>query len=459
MLRQDSSRSSFGSLSVRRLGKAAILPISAHAGLLILFDLGDHFGATLLLVGAGFMGVLLAERQLRGLSWEAVVWPCLAVAAVLRVLLLPIPPSLSEDIERYVWDGRVLKEGLNPYLLPPDAPELTPLRDPLWEGLPHREVPTVYPPMAEVLFAVSASLPRSVFVLKTMLIVLDLAACFLLLRLARTWSLPLERTLWYAWNPLVTMEIAGMGHIDGFGVFLVVLVTALLARFPRRLGWAAAAAAGAVLTKLVPVLAVPVWSRQSHHKIWFALLALGLCVAGLLPVVVSADGVPPGLSTYAVSWEFNGPLFEPLWRLLDRTNLVAAVETGLNRLKEATNKHELWNRLYPLNYPQLWAKMMLGVGLVVALIWSWRTAETARSLRRVFGSVLIFSATVYPWYALWVLPWAALTRHRAWLVLSVLLFLSYAPKFWGVPMFPWIQVLIWCPFSVLILLEWRWSTP
>jgi hypothetical protein len=68
---------------------------------------------------------------------------------------------------------------------------------------------------------------------------------------------------------------------------------------------------------------------------------------------------------------------------------------------------------------------------------------------------VIFSATVYPWYALWVLPWAALSRDRAWLSLSALLFLSYLPQFLDVPLFPWIHALIWLPFAMLLVSDRR----
>ena len=442
----------------QRLGKIVILPISAHVGLLIVFMLDDHLVATFLLVAAGFLGVFLAERQLRERSQKSVLWLVLAVAFVLRCLLLPLPPSLSGDVERYVWDGRVLGAGLNPYELPPEAPELAPLRDSLWEGLQHRQVPTVYPPLAETLFAISASLPASVLTLKTMLVLLDLGTCVLLLVLARIWSLPPERTIWYAWNPLVTVEIAGMGHVDGLGVALVVLTTTLLALSPEKLGRASIAAAGAVLAKLVPLLAVPVWGRQSGRTGRFILATLALSLIGLLPVWISTEGPPPGLIEYGVSWEFNGPIFEPLWRVLDRLDLQTAVESGLDRLKEVTGKHDFWNHLYPFNYPQLWAKAILSLGLLVALVWSWRTPDTAQSLGRVFGSILVFSATVYPWYALWVLPWAALQRHPAWLTLSGLLFFSYIPRIWDVPLFPWIQALVWLPFVAVMLFGVRWST-
>lgn len=411
-----------------------------------------------MLLGVGFLGVFLAERLLRARSWSSLVWPVLLVAALLRMLLLPLPPTLSEDVERYVWDGRVLVGGFNPYELPPDAQELVPLRDGLWEGLPHQQVPTVYPPLAQGLFALSSLLPASVFSLKAILLLLDLGTCGLLLLLTRIWALPPERAVWYAWNPLVTVEIAGMGHVDGLGVALVVLATFLLASRPRQAGGAALAAAGAVLTKLIPLLATPVWIRQSGRKGLFIAILLATIVLGVSPVILASGGVPPGLVEYGISWEFNGPIFEPLWRILDWSNWQSMVESGLDSLKETTGEHDFWNRLYHFNYPQLWTKIILSMVLLMALIWSWRTRDPARALARVFGSVLVLSATVYPWYALWVLPWAALLRQRAWLVLSGSLFFSYLPRAWGVPLFPWVQILVWMPFVVFLLMRWRWST-
>jgi len=146
-----------------------------------------------------------------------------------------------------------------------------------------------------------------------------------------------------------------------------------------------------------------------------------------------------------------------LWRLLDRLDLRSMVESQIDRWREAGND-EFWNRLYQYNYPQLWAKILLAPALLVALVWSWRTRDSISALRRVFGAVLLFSATVYPWYALWVLPWAALHRQRAWLALSGLLFFSYIPQFWDIPLFPWVQILIWLPFFLMMGIEIRWST-
>mgnify|MGYP006197475281 CR=1 FL=1 len=122
-----------------------------HAALLVTFDLADHPIWTLVLLALGFLALLFAVQRLsRGARPAAA--GILLVAALLRLLLLPLPPSLSDDVLRYVWDGRVLAAGENPYRLAPEAPELSHLRDDLWRRMPHKEVPTVYPPLAVDVF-------------------------------------------------------------------------------------------------------------------------------------------------------------------------------------------------------------------------------------------------------------------------------------------------------------------
>jgi hypothetical protein len=187
------------------------------------------------------------------------------------------------------------------------------------------------------------------------------------------------------------------------------------------------------------------------------------------------------LIRYGVSWEFNGPLFEPLWRLSQGLGLPGWVESTLNAFKAATDHHPAWNRLYPYNYPQLHAKLLLAAGMGAAVLlslWRLRRPVDRRSRRLLDGSgptgaatatvatvatgsllgvLLLCSATVYPWYLLWVLPFAALVRQPAWLALSALLPLSYLPQLVDVPLWPWVYGSIWFPFLVLLVRFPRWA--
>ncbi len=431
--------------------------VVAHVGLLVTWDLAARPVAMLLWLGAGALGLAYAGRRL---AQESALGAAgiLLVAVVLRVLLLPLPPTLSEDALRYLWDGKVAGAGLNPYLLEPDAPELVPLRDLDWQRLPHRQVPSVYPPLAMAVFSIAARLPAPLLALKSLLAAADLATCVLLLALARRRGLPIGRVVWYAWNPLVSLEVAGMGHVDALGVTAVAATVALLTMRPRRAAAAATAAAAAILAKLVPLLALPAFARQSGRPWLFAAVCLGLVAVACVPVAVATGGVPPGLVAYGVQWEFNGPLWEPLWRLLDRVEASALVEQALDAIKQATGAHDFWNRFYPYNYPQLLAKLILAPGLLVVVALAWRRRDPVAAAGVLFGGLPLFSATVYPWYLLWALPWAALCRQPAWLALAALAPLSYLPQVTGVPLMPWVFLGVWLPFAAVLAARPRWST-
>jgi hypothetical protein len=438
-----------------RLGLALLL--AGHVGLLFVFRLAEKPGWTLSLLALAFVGLLLAGS---GFSRWARLSPVLVlvVAAVLRLLVLPLPPTLSDDLLRYLWDGKTVAAGFNPYIHAPESEVLHGLRDADWEALPHKDVPTVYPPVAEALFSIAARLPASLYVLKSLLAFVDLVGCALLLAIARRRGLPVERTVWFAWNPLVVLETAGMGHVDALGVTACIAVVLSLGTGGRRLGRAAVAAAVGVMAKLVPLLAFPMWARSSGRPLRFLLLAGGLTVLGAAPVVVLAGGVPPGLVRYAISWEFNGPLYEPLWRALAVVGAPELVSSLLDGLKSLTGWHELWNRFYPYRYPQFLAKLVLGILLAVLVARSVGRRDVVSGTGRLFGWMILCSATVYPWYLLWVLPWAALCRHRAWLALSALMQVCYLPQLLQMPLFPWFFLLVWVPFMALLAWSSRWST-
>lgn len=452
--------------------------MAVHVGLLLLFDLAAHPLLTLALLGAGFAALVWATRRLGRLPRTAemrsggaltggvLTGGVLLVAVILRALLLPLPPTLSDDLLRYVWDGRVATAGLNPYRLAPEDEELAPLRDELWRRLPHKDVPTVYPPLALGLFSIAASLPLPLLAAKLLLALADLGTCALLLHLAGRWRLPPWRAVWYAWNPLVTLEIAGMGHVDALGVaFVALALAALTVPWPAvRRTWAAAGAAvGGILAKLAPLAALPLWARHSRRPVLFLLVTGVLLLATAGPVLLAVGGVPPGLVTYGVQWEFNGPIYEPLWRTLDALRVDEGAKRLLDVYKQATEEWTRWNWIYPHLYPQLLAKLLLaGVALAVVV----RSARgkpgqghLLAATGRLFGALLLLSATFYPWYLLWVLPWAALAVHPAWLVLSATILVSYVPQVTASELFPWIFLLIWLPFGGLLVFGRGWSVP
>jgi hypothetical protein len=445
--------------------------LGASLALLVVFDLTRHLVLVLLLLGAAFLSLPWAARRLEAMS-EPAGRAILLGALLLRLPLLPLPPTLSDDVLRYLWDGRVAAAGRNPYLYPPESPELSTLRDDLWRRLPHRQIPTVYPPAAVAAFSIAARLPFPILSWKLLVTGADLAACALLLRLARQRGLPPGRVILYAWNPLVALEVAGMGHVDVLGVAATLAaVSFLLARpvpSPERegaggseraaggRGWVAAAGAAAalgILAKLAPAAALPMWARQSRRAPLFLAVALGLTAVAVLPVLAATGRVPPGLVTYGIQWEWNGPLFEPLWRLLDIARVAHRLAALLDAYKAWSGNWTRGNAIYPYLYPQFLAKLVLGGLSLLAVLRSLTERDPVAGTGRLFGALLLTSATVYPWYLLWVLPWAALARHPAWISLSALVLLSYLAPHLGIQPWPWIWLAVWGPFFVLLLLS------
>ncbi|MEE2778329.1 MAG: hypothetical protein VYE73_16370 [Acidobacteriota bacterium] len=379
----------------------------------------------------------------------------LIVAGLLRVLLLPLPLSLSDDAYRYLWDGSVVRAGVNPYAVAPNDESLTTLRDGVWERLPHRDVETVYPPLSLMLFSVAGLFPLPILALKLMLVCADLGCCWLLLRLAAARGLATVGVLAYAWNPLAVLETAGMGHVDALGLPLVVLATMILDSAYRSGGRAvlglgptlraAALVAAAVLVKLVPVLVVPAFARLSGRRVAFVAAVSGIVAAAFVPFLVPLGGVPPGLVTYAVSWEFNGPLFEPLWRAVEVARIADGVSWVLDRVPRMGIDPGPLSGTYSLVYPQALAKGLLGLALIGVLVWSLRAASAIEACMRAFGGWVVVSATVHPWYLLWLLPWAAVLGRVPWLVLSASALCAYLPTLFGVALLPWPFLLVWIP--------------
>ena len=137
----------------------------------------DGFTVLALVQGAFYLAaVALTWRG--GLSRRALI-AVLAVAALMRLAVLLAPPYLSDDINRYVWDGRVEAAGINPYRYVPADPHLAALRDETIFPKINRSdyAPTIYPPVAEYIFFLGTRLRASSTAMKATLLVFELAGC------------------------------------------------------------------------------------------------------------------------------------------------------------------------------------------------------------------------------------------------------------------------------------------
>lgn len=221
----------------------------------------------------------------------------LAGGAVFRLVLVPNAPILSDDLYRYLWDGKVSAAGISPYAYAPDAPELAALRDSaIWPRINRRGSPTIYPPVTQRAFAVSwLAGVRTPSAWKTLAVTLDVAAMALLaLALARSGRDP-TRVVSYAWNPVPILAFGDSGHADVLVV--LALAGAVLAWQSDRLRPLAVLLGLAVAAKLYPLVALPAFARGSSGP-WSTrrALALGAIAAAVvlvayLPYLLAGDPV------------------------------------------------------------------------------------------------------------------------------------------------------------------------
>ena len=142
---------------------AGLVSLGGYITLGLAGNLREHLGLYLGL-HAGLFGVYAATalKLARGSprhsgTARAVV---LLFALAFRASLAFVPASLSDDLHRYVWDGRVQAAGINPYRYAPADDRLRFLRDEGWKAINHREIQTIYPPASEWIFLAAAAAGR-----------------------------------------------------------------------------------------------------------------------------------------------------------------------------------------------------------------------------------------------------------------------------------------------------------
>ena len=357
---------------------------------------------------------LLAIREL----WSTPTFPKhiivfgLALSALWHFQFLRMPSGLDDDVHRYVWDGRVQRLGYNPYILVPSDPAVATLHTSETRTLNNPEVPSPYPPGAQLFFRMVTAIHESAFALKVAFVVCDLAVVFVLLDILRRTGQGEHWVLAYAWHPLLATEVAGSGHVDIVGMLLLLVSAAALLRRWRVV--TAITFALAIGVKLLPIVLLPLyWKRVRVRDGVLAVVVLGVLYVPFL----NHGRIPFGsLGTYVQRFRFNDPVFATLERVMA---------------------------------PQVIAALALLIGLFTAI---WMRRKYAEPSSNAFAwpmAASLFCAPVaYPWYMLWLLPflrsiatlpiliwtisiiptyyvWHLRTLGRPWLVPNWIMVLEY----------------------------------
>ncbi len=255
--------------------------------------------------------LLAAWIVIRARSSNSTLLIAVAFAIVFRLSILFAPPYLSDDIYRYVWDGRVQAAGINPYRYIPAAPELAHLRDEtIYPKINRKDwAHTIYPPVAQVVFFLTTRISESVTWMKATMVLFELVAFWAVAQLLTLLGRPRQLLLLYAWHPLVVWEFAGSGHVDAISICFIAL--AFLAWQRRSDLGAGFMLACATLVKLFPVVMVPTMLKRWRIAPVFAMTIIAGYLAyisvgpgavfGSLPGYTQERGLFTGQQFYALS--------------------------------------------------------------------------------------------------------------------------------------------------------------
>lgn len=326
----------------------------------------------------------------------------LVSAGLARAILWFTAPVFEADYYRYLWDGHVFSEGINPYLHPPEDPALDAIETDYRFFIQWAQYRTIYPPVAQYVFWLAhAAAPDSLLSLKVALTLFDVATGLVLLRWLRAKGFHGSWSALYFLNPLVLKEIASSAHVDAIAMFFATTAVYFFGRSGlsekrRRLGsfvlLAVSAGAKLYALALAPLFARldPRWRRNSLA----AALALALFY---VPFLGAGSRLFDGALAFGGHWIFNASLF----RFID----AAAPHGGVSRVAAAV--------LFSLYLLSRWKRLQ-------------EDAEMPAACLSVLGALLLLSPVVNPWYALWLLPFAVLERSVPWLAFTYLVGFSYS---------------------------------
>ncbi len=393
---------------------------------------------------------ILDSRQVRD-SRSALIF-VVALALLLRAAAFLTPESREGDYYRYMWDGAVAAHGISPYRFPPaqvldgkvESPELLKLsqegRDVL-KRINHPELRTLYPPVAESLFALGYWIgPFNSTAWRAVLLLLDVGAGALILLMLQWAKLPVAWSIAYLWNPLLVVETYHYRHLDlALAPFLLLF---LWGAWKKRPYLAACGLAAATAVKIWPVLLLPVlltrfWSKRL--LLVKATLAFTILLALLfVPYWASVRTAPSsGTVAYATTWYANELAFRP----------IQAMGLKLSRMAGYAVEGRVLARAILL-------VLLLGTALGLGLRARGRGVEhTALAISTVVLLMLLAGPTVYPWYFLPAVALAPFLKRPAFLFWTPLLILTYLSR--SAPHPSWLLLMVHLPAWLILILQLR----
>lgn len=345
------------------------------------------------------------------------IWFFIGIGILLRLVLLPSFPLLSDDIYRFIWDGHLLREGISPfehlpsYYAEAGFPVLG-LSETLYSELNSPNYYTIYPPVAQLTFVVGVLIsPESwwgaAVVMRLFIFLAEIGSIFLIVKLLEHFKYSVKNVYLYALNPLIIIEITGNLHFEGVMIFFLLLAFYILVKGKNYL-LSAGAMSLAIASKLLPLLFLPfLIKRLGFVKSLIYFAAVGILTVLLFAPITGAfflENFGNSLDLYFRKFEFNASIYY-------LARWVGYQYSGWNMIGT------IGPALAVLTFSSIIIKMLFEKNV------QWKNLP--HQMLFAICLYLLFTTTVHPWYLALPVVLCLFTRFRFPILWSGLVWLTY----------------------------------
>lgn len=371
-----------------------------------------------------FAYFLIQNKRFNDEHNSKIVFLVVGFGILFRMTLIPTSYTTSDDVHRYLWEGKVIVNGFNPYTTPPNDSSLVHLRDANYEKVTFKNMPAIYPPLSQVVFALNYFVVGNTTVfLKIIYLIFEVITLIFLIRLLKLKGKDPKLILLYSWLPLPILEYFNNSHIDVIGITFLVLFIYYFEK--EKYNLSSVMLAFAFLSKLIALLALPLVIKKLGFKksIVFCTILSFVGIIFYLPFLSGNVDVLAGLLKYLSRWEFNGSVYN-LFKIIFSSGQTARIICAV----------------------------LLSVSVIII---AFRYKNFSNAVSAVFICIIIFSTTMYPWYLGWIAAINVLNPFYSVMSLFFTInFSNFTPLAPVWKEYPILWVIQYVPFYGLLVYDW-----
>ena len=336
------------------------------------------------------------------------------IGLLLRLTLIASIPILSDDYIRFLWDGYLTSEGINPFNFKPSELQFLAQKNDfansLFVNLTSKNSYSTYTPVNQWIFYIAASthsILGGIICLRIILVGFEIATYFILKQILQRYQINEKKLIFYWLNPLVIFELTG--NLNTEGIFIFFLISALLSLIKMQDFKGGLLLSLSFCSKIFSVIVLPLLLLKGGKYRWHKLLL------GFLPF--SIFSFFPFLHSSNLNSHYKD-LIQPLANEVFNASLFA-IKDWFNFQSFGFKGSQVYEQIL----------FLCSVSIIVTVSWRFRYRNRKvlfTGITLIISTFLFLSPSVYPSYVIIPLALSLFTRLKFPLIWSSLVFLSYS---------------------------------